>query len=71
MSRRPQLREPEVNTTYLLGQAYLALNRRITAGVVAAGHAILIHATPTRAAGGVASGRAGTAAAACLSRPFS
>jgi DNA-binding MarR family transcriptional regulator len=40
MSRPRQLREPEVNTTYLLGQAYLALNRRITAGVVAAGHAI-------------------------------
>jgi DNA-binding MarR family transcriptional regulator len=34
------MREPEVNTTYLLGQAHQALNRRISAGVVAAGHPI-------------------------------
>jgi DNA-binding MarR family transcriptional regulator len=40
MSRRAQLREPEVNTTYLLGRAYIGLNQRITAGVIAAGHPV-------------------------------
>jgi DNA-binding MarR family transcriptional regulator len=40
MSRRQQMREPEVNTTYLLGQAHARLNQRITAGVMAAGHPI-------------------------------
>ena len=37
-SRR--LREPEVNTTYLLGRAHKVLNERIREGVVAAGHPI-------------------------------
>ena len=37
-SRR--LREPEVNTTYLLGRAHKVLNERIRGGVVAAGHPI-------------------------------
>jgi DNA-binding MarR family transcriptional regulator len=34
------LREPEVNTTYLLGRAHKVLNQRILEGVVAAGHPI-------------------------------
>ena len=40
MSRRDEMREPEVNTTFLLGQAYVGLNRLITEGVQAAGHPI-------------------------------
>jgi DNA-binding MarR family transcriptional regulator len=40
MSRREQMREPAVNTTYLLGRAYVGLNQRITAGVIAAGHPV-------------------------------
>jgi DNA-binding MarR family transcriptional regulator len=40
MSRRQEMREPEVNTTHFLGQAYVGLNQRITAGVMAAGHPI-------------------------------
>ena len=35
-----RLREPEVNTTYLLGRAHKVLNARILAGVVAAAHPI-------------------------------
>ncbi len=34
------LREPEINTTYLLGRAHKVLNERIRGGVVAAGHPI-------------------------------
>jgi len=40
MSTAPRLREPEVNTTYLLGRAHKVLNERIRGGVVAAGHPI-------------------------------
>jgi DNA-binding MarR family transcriptional regulator len=41
MSTPPRrLREPEVNTTYLLGRAHKVLNERIREGVVAAGHPI-------------------------------
>ena len=40
MSTVPCLREPEVNTTYLLGRAHKVLNERIRGGVVAAGHPI-------------------------------
>jgi DNA-binding MarR family transcriptional regulator len=43
MSRRNRertLREPETNTTYLLGRAHTELNRRIFDGVVGAGHDI-------------------------------
>jgi DNA-binding MarR family transcriptional regulator len=35
-----QLREPEVNTTYLLGRAHKVLNQRILEGVVSAGHSV-------------------------------
>jgi DNA-binding MarR family transcriptional regulator len=35
-----RLREPEVNTTYLLGRAHKRLNERIREGVIAAGHPI-------------------------------
>jgi DNA-binding MarR family transcriptional regulator len=38
-ARRP-LREPEVNTTYLLGRAHKLFNQRILEAVVAAGHPI-------------------------------
>jgi DNA-binding MarR family transcriptional regulator len=34
------LREPAVNTTYLLGRAHKLLNERIREGVIAAGHPI-------------------------------
>jgi DNA-binding MarR family transcriptional regulator len=40
MSTVPRLREPEINTTYLLGRAHKVLNERIRGGVVAAGHPI-------------------------------
>ena len=40
MSTGRRLREPEVNTTYLLGRAHKRLNERIREGVVAAGHPI-------------------------------
>jgi hypothetical protein len=40
MSTARRLREPEVNTTYLLGRAHKVLNERIRGGVVAAGHPI-------------------------------
>jgi DNA-binding MarR family transcriptional regulator len=40
MSRPPRLREPEDNTTYLVEQAGARLERRVTAGVAAAGHPI-------------------------------
>ena len=40
MSTSRRLREPEVNTTYLLGRAHKVLNERIRSGVVAAGHPI-------------------------------
>jgi DNA-binding MarR family transcriptional regulator len=40
MSTTHRLREPEVNTTYLLGRAHKVLNERIRSGVVAAGHPI-------------------------------
>ena len=35
-----RMREPEVNTTYLLGRAHKLLNDRIREGVIAAGHPI-------------------------------
>jgi DNA-binding MarR family transcriptional regulator len=38
--QRPPLREPEVNTTYLLGRAHKLLNQRIQESVAAAGHPI-------------------------------
>jgi DNA-binding MarR family transcriptional regulator len=37
---RPQWREPEANTSYLLAQAHADLARRILDGVVAAGHTL-------------------------------
>ena len=40
MSRRSELREPEVNTNHLLGQAYARLQRRVVAGVMGAGHRV-------------------------------
>ena len=40
MSRRSELREPEVNTNHLLGQAHARLQRRVLAGVVDAGHRV-------------------------------
>jgi DNA-binding MarR family transcriptional regulator len=40
MSRPRSLREPETNTTYLVEQAGAVLERRVTAGVAAAGHPI-------------------------------
>jgi DNA-binding MarR family transcriptional regulator len=38
--RERKLREPETNTTYLLGRAYAQLNRRILEGVIAEEHPI-------------------------------
>ena len=40
MSTRPPLREPEDNTTHWLERAAARLQRRITAGVAAAGHPV-------------------------------
>ena len=40
LSTGPQLREPEVNTTFLLAQATAGLRRRIHDGVAAMGHPI-------------------------------
>ena len=40
MSSRPQFREPEENTTYLLGQALTVLQLEITRGVNEAGHEV-------------------------------
>ena len=40
MSSRPPLREPEDNTTWWLVQAAAGLQRRITEGLVAAGHPV-------------------------------
>ena len=40
MSTRPEFREPEENTSYLLARAHAALGTRITHGVIAAGHAV-------------------------------
>jgi len=39
-SKPPRLREPEENTTHLLGRAYDHLQERISAGVAGAGHPI-------------------------------
>ena len=39
-SRGRNLREPETNTTYLLGRAYTHLNQRIFEGVTTAGYAL-------------------------------
>jgi DNA-binding MarR family transcriptional regulator len=40
MSTRPPLREPEDNTTYWMVQSAAGLQRRITEGLVAAGHPV-------------------------------
>jgi DNA-binding MarR family transcriptional regulator len=40
VSRRPPLREPDVNTARLLAQASARLERRIVGGVRGAGHAV-------------------------------
>lgn len=42
MSRPRRLREPEANTAYLLEQAAARLERRIVAGVGAAGHPVRV-----------------------------